>query len=161
MFRNWLVGGIVLLLLASSMQAQIPDVVPVPGQPMPGVDGPLLGPVLGPEIPAPLLAPAPGPNLGWAKFPGNALIPGSPYAPPPGGYVPPPPVPTPYQRCPCLNSMGVGCWASHDQFGCSSLHSTLVFQFGSCRQFFGEKCNQGPPQLPIPNGIGFRSIYPR
>jgi len=147
MLRRFIILQAIGLTIVSSVWADAPVL------PSPSVLPPL-GPSMGP-VPAPL-----APNLGWANFPGNALIPGSPYAPSPGGYVPPPPVPAPGMGCPCLNRHGLGCWAHHDQFGCSSLHSTLVFQFGSCRAFFGETCRQESPPLPIPNGIGFRSVYP-
>lgn len=37
------------------------------------------------------------------------------------------------------------CWTTHNQFGCSSLHSEGTFIFGSCRAFFGQPCLKGPP----------------
>jgi hypothetical protein len=36
------------------------------------------------------------------------------------------------------------CWCTHNDFGCSSLHSECVFVFGSCRAFFGQACLKKP-----------------
>lgn len=49
------------------------------------------------------------------------------------------------------------CWASHNGVGCGSFRSESVFLFGSCRQFFGQPCLNGPPpavgaQSRIPPG---------
>jgi hypothetical protein len=49
----------------------------------------------------------------------------------------------------CLNSVGLGCAASHNSVGCGSSYSHYIFVFGSCRQFFGEPCFPwGPDTLP-------------
>jgi hypothetical protein len=49
----------------------------------------------------------------------------------------------------CLNSVGLGCAASHDTLGCGSCYAHYIFVFGSCRQFFGEPCFPwGPDTLP-------------
>jgi hypothetical protein len=50
----------------------------------------------------------------------------------------------------CLNNHGLGCYATHDSAGCTSLHAELTFIFGSCRQFFGEPCFPGPLPPPYP-----------
>jgi hypothetical protein len=47
------------------------------------------------------------------------------------------------------------CWASHNGVGCSSLGSTCTFMFGSCRQFFGEPCFNGPTPLPRVPGADY------
>ena len=52
---------------------------------------------------------------------------------------------------PFLNKHGLGCYAHHDQIGCSSFHSEFRFIFGSCRAFFGEPCNRGPYRIPLPD----------
>jgi len=43
------------------------------------------------------------------------------------------------------NKYGMGCYATHDSFGCGSAHAHLTFIFGSCRAFFGEPCQPNPP----------------
>jgi hypothetical protein len=53
----------------------------------------------------------------------------------------------------CLNSVGLGCAASHDTVGCTSCYAQYIFFFGSCRQFFGEPCIPwGPDNLPGKHG---------
>jgi hypothetical protein len=52
----------------------------------------------------------------------------------------------------CMNKHGLCCWASWIYPRCSSLHSECAFIFGSCRTFYGEKCLQGPPPVPVPPG---------
>lgn len=146
--RNWLgVTWLTLLLIAGQAAGQLP------------VEGSMPPPVVN-GFEAPAFGPPPGPPPMASRFPGNALIPGSPYAPPPAGYTPPTPVSLPASRHPCLNRLGMCCWTDHNQFTCSSLQSELIFIFGSCRCFFGERCNQGPHALPVPNGLGYRSVYP-
>jgi hypothetical protein len=49
---------------------------------------------------------------------------------------------------------GLGCWASFNGYGCSSLHSELAFIFGSCRTFYSEPCLKGPPPSPLPPWAG-------
>jgi hypothetical protein len=44
------------------------------------------------------------------------------------------------------------CWAYLNPHLCSSWESERAFIFGSCREFFGEPCMKGPPQVPIPPG---------
>src|SRR5437879_1093800 len=40
------------------------------------------------------------------------------------------------------------CWASHNGYGCGSWRSQATFVFGSCRDFFGQPCLNGPPPPP-------------
>lgn len=51
-----------------------------------------------------------------------------------------------------LNHFGIGCWAHHDQYGCSSFMSECRFVFGSCRAYFGQRCSPDPPPVPTPPG---------
>ena len=51
----------------------------------------------------------------------------------------------------------LGCYGHHNDYACSSVHSELIFLFGSCRQFFGERCLKAPPGSPVP---GFDSHNP-
>lgn len=44
----------------------------------------------------------------------------------------------------------VGCYANFNDFTCTNLHTELLWAFGSCRQFFGERCLKGPPPSPVP-----------
>jgi len=48
---------------------------------------------------------------------------------------------------------GLGCWATHESVGCGSCQAERTFIFGSCREFFGEPCLQGPP--PLPPGVSY------
>jgi hypothetical protein len=51
------------------------------------------------------------------------------------------------------NKVGMCCSAYVDSPGCGSLHSHLVFQFGSCHGWFGEACNPFPQRPnPAPQG---------
>jgi hypothetical protein len=43
----------------------------------------------------------------------------------------------------CLQNYGLGCFATHNTVGCTSLGAELTFIFGSCRAFFGEPCAPG------------------
>jgi hypothetical protein len=43
-----------------------------------------------------------------------------------------------------MNKKGLGCWAHFNCPACGSCNSECLFLFGSCRQFFGENCPQGP-----------------
>jgi hypothetical protein len=54
----------------------------------------------------------------------------------------------------CLNAHGVCCWSHHNAYICGSWKSECTFVFGSCREFFGEPCLQGPPPPPWPPGYG-------
>jgi hypothetical protein len=54
----------------------------------------------------------------------------------------------------------LGCWASFNGYGCSSLHSELAFVFGSCRTFFGEPCLKGAPPSPLPPAGGPPPVGP-
>jgi hypothetical protein len=47
----------------------------------------------------------------------------------------------------------LGCWASFNGYGCSSLCSELAFIFGSCRTFYREPCLKGAPPSPLPPDI--------
>jgi hypothetical protein len=40
---------------------------------------------------------------------------------------------------------GCGCQHNNNDFGCSTIRSDLHFIFGSCRDFFGDPCQKGPP----------------
>jgi len=42
------------------------------------------------------------------------------------------------------------CYGHHNDFSCGSLHSEYAFLFGSCRQFYGERCLKQPPLSPVP-----------
>jgi hypothetical protein len=42
------------------------------------------------------------------------------------------------------------CYGNFNDYSCGSLHSELLFLFGSCRQFYGERCLKEPPPYPIP-----------
>jgi hypothetical protein len=44
----------------------------------------------------------------------------------------------------------LGCYAHHNDYSCGSLHSEWTFLFGSCRQFYGERCLKAPPLSPVP-----------
>ncbi len=44
----------------------------------------------------------------------------------------------------------LGCYGHHNHYSCSNLRAELVFLFGSCRQFYGEKCLKEPPVSPVP-----------
>jgi hypothetical protein len=53
------------------------------------------------------------------------------------------PRPGPLKRF--LNSYGLGCHSSHNDYGCGSFWSEFAFVFGSCRSFFGEEsCTHSP-----------------
>jgi hypothetical protein len=53
----------------------------------------------------------------------------------------------------------LGCWASFNGYGCSSLHSECGFIFGSCRTFYGEPCLKGAPPSALPPWAGPESGY--
>ena len=42
------------------------------------------------------------------------------------------------------------CWASPDSMGCGNLKTDFLFAFGSCRQWFGQPCLNGPPPPVAP-----------
>jgi hypothetical protein len=44
------------------------------------------------------------------------------------------------------------CYGHHNDYACGSIHADLVFLFGSCRQFYGERCLKNPPASPV---LGF------
>jgi hypothetical protein len=54
----------------------------------------------------------------------------------------------------CLNDKGLGCCATHNSFGCTSLYAQCTFIFGSCRQFFMEPCVSPPPGNPCGGATG-------
>jgi hypothetical protein len=56
----------------------------------------------------------------------------------------------------CLNSKGLGCCATQDSFGCTSLHAQCTFIFGSCREFYFEPCVAPPPGQPWGGACGCR-----
>src|SRR5262249_18609956 len=43
-----------------------------------------------------------------------------------------------------------GRYGDFNDYACGSLRSDLVFLFGSCRWFYGERCIKGPPPSPVP-----------
>jgi hypothetical protein len=53
----------------------------------------------------------------------------------------------------------LGCWASFNGYGCSSLQSELGFVFGSCRKFYSEPCLKGAPPSALPPWAGPESGY--
>src|SRR5689334_15203445 len=42
-----------------------------------------------------------------------------------------------------LHRYGLGCYATHNMLGCTSLGAECTFIFGSCRAFFGGPCLPG------------------
>jgi hypothetical protein len=54
----------------------------------------------------------------------------------------------------CLNNKGLGCCATHNSFGCTSLYAQCTFIFGSCRQFFSEPCQPPPYGQPMGAACG-------
>jgi hypothetical protein len=56
---------------------------------------------------------------------------------------------------PIRHALLLDCWAHHDEHGCSSLCSELRFAFGSCRQYFGERCGPNAPAVPVPPGYTY------
>jgi hypothetical protein len=42
------------------------------------------------------------------------------------------------------------CYGNFNDYSCGSFHSEFLFLFGSCRQFYGEKCLKEPPPYPLP-----------
>ena len=64
------------------------------------------------------------------------------------------------------------CYGTINDYSCSSLDAECVFIFGSCRQFYGERCLKGPPASPVPGfdaktltyvppGVGPPTIVPQ
>jgi hypothetical protein len=47
-----------------------------------------------------------------------------------------------------LQRHNLACWSHHNNLECGSFKSECTFIFGSCRAFFGERCNPGPPAPP-------------
>ena len=108
--------------------------------------------------------------LGWSAQAGaaRAIGPGSPEfpkTPPAATELPPgyPPVDNSPSRHPfldfCRRGRPLGCWASFNGYGCSSLHSELAFVFGSCRTFYAEPCLKGAPPSALPPWSGIESGY--
>ncbi len=151
--------------LAQAQQPAGPMYVQLPG----GQVVQVVTPVTMPDtIPPPEIIeadfPVDGPPAGIATAKGWT---GLPHAanPAPGGipnqvgqpaYAPPqyPPVQTQYGPRPmrnALNFLGVCCWSHHtSHMSCGSLCSELRFVFGSCRAFFAEPCEHGPPGHGVP-----------
>lgn len=49
--------------------------------------------------------------------------------------------------------LGPHCYAHHDDYyPCTTFWSQFCFTFGSCRNFYGNPCRQGPMPVPIPPG---------
>lgn len=106
--------------------------------------------------------------LGWGAWTGIARAGDSelyPRTPPGATELPPghPPVDSSFTKTPLRDKhrygRPLGCWASFNGFGCSSLRSECAFLFGSCRTFFGEPCLKGPPPSPLPPWTGKESGY--
>lgn len=49
-----------------------------------------------------------------------------------------------------LKAAAVTCYGNFNDYSCGSIHSETVFVFGSCRDFFGERCLREKPQVPVP-----------
>jgi hypothetical protein len=96
-------------------------------------------------------------SAAWAQAPASAPTPPLPLVAP-GPGVPAPAVvvteqplavaspdrPRPFQHVhDALHRYGLGCFATIDTVGCTSLGSELTFIFGSCRAFFQEPCAPG------------------
>ena len=116
--------------------------------------------------------PSPGPVIEAdgavppGAFPADSAVP--PGAVPMDGAVPPGAVPTDGVPCAppkhkllrCLrprnvvqavhNHPPVGCYSNFNDYSCTNLRTELLWVFGSCRQFFGERCLKGPPPSPVP-----------
>lgn len=105
-----------------------------------------------PRVPAPRPAPQPGPGY-YPRTPSaaNEL---------PPGY---PPVDSSPSKTPIRDwyrhGRPLGCWASFNGYGCSSLKSELAFIFGSCRTFYAEPCLKGAPPSILPPWAGTESGY--
>ena len=107
--------------------------------------------------------------LGWGVGSGHAWAGGSdlyPRTPPAATELPPgaPPVDSSPSQRPLRdwwqNHRPLGCWSSFNSYGCTSLHSTGDFIFGSCRTFYGEPCLKGAPPSALPPWAGPESGYP-
>ena len=59
--------------------------------------------------------------------------------PSPFGY-PPPPGPAQHRLQHVMNQHGMGCQSNYPWGACGSFHQDFRFIFGSCRTFFGERC---------------------
>ena len=78
------------------------------------------------------------------------VVPTVPYEPAYHPYVPPAFMPAPQpqpanhflQRS--LNSHGLCCQANHPYGCCGNFHSEMRWIFGSCREFFQERCEPNP-----------------
>jgi hypothetical protein len=42
------------------------------------------------------------------------------------------------------------CYSNFNDYSCGGVHSEFLFHFGSCRQFFGERCLKAPPPSIVP-----------
>lgn len=99
---------------------------------------------------------------GLARAGGNDLY---PRTPPAATELPPghPPVDSSPSRTPLMDwvryKRPLGCWASFNGYGCSSLRSETAFIFGSCRTFFSEPCLKGAPPSALPPWTGLESGY--
>jgi hypothetical protein len=144
-----LLGGIVGTTRAAE-RIVVGPIVKRPAEPA----GPVVVPVSGadPAHREPRPVPQPSPGY-WPKTPAGARE-----LPP--GY---PPVNNDHSPTPVrdwwYNGRPLTCWASFNGYGCQSLHSTLGFMFGSCRQFYGEPCLKGAPPSPLPPWAGPESGY--
>jgi hypothetical protein len=106
--------------------------------------------------------------LGWGVWAGLARAEGYdlfPKTPPGANELPPghPPVDSSPSKTPlkdaCHKGRPLGCWASFNGYGCSSLRSEMGFLFGGCRTFFGEPCLKGAPPSALPPWTGAESGY--
>jgi hypothetical protein len=48
------------------------------------------------------------------------------------------------------NRIPLLCYSHFNDYSCGGVHSEYLFHFGSCRQFFGERCLKGPPPSIVP-----------
>lgn len=58
---------------------------------------------------------------------------------------------------PLRNHRPLGCYSNFNDYSCTNLSTELLWGFGSCRQFFGERCLKGPPPSPVP-GFDARTL---
>ena len=104
-------------------------------------------------------------GLGLSEGFARADSPRFPKTPPAATELPPgyPPVDSSPVKHPLWrwlrDKLPLGCWASFNGLGCSSLHSEAAFVFGSCRTFFGEPCLKGAPPSALPPYAGAESGY--
>lgn len=55
----------------------------------------------------------------------------------------------PPKHKPRFRWFGLKCFGNYNDYSCSNLKTEYHFIFGSCRDFFGERCLAGPPADPV------------